>query len=217
MSTAQADAARTLVGVPIGITVLRNNSGGALTVVGYSQPVAGTVALNADQSFTYTPAAGFEGSDGFAYTVRDPVGGTASAEVTITVTRANAAPIAAGDTARLLAGDSVAVAVLANDNDPDGDTFGIIQGRRMRSAGDQRGHEVVVPGGGFALALEAGLQCRVGAREVERDLAEQRQVPGGGALTHPAGIFVETDVEHPVKSVLDRPMAADGGGELCRR
>src|SRR6478609_1786235 len=73
------------------------------------------------------------------------------------------------------------------------------QGRRMRSAGDQRGHEVIVPGGGFALALEARLQCRVGAREVERDLAEQGQVPGCGTLAHPAGIFVEADIEYPVK------------------
>src|SRR6478672_6537482 len=96
------------------------------------------------------------------------------------------------------------------------------QGRRMRSAGDQRGHEVIVPGGGLALALEAGLQCRVGAREVERNLAEQGQVPGGGALAHPASTallssFIETDIEYPVKPVLDRPVAADGGGELCRR
>ena len=52
------------------------------------------------------------------------------------------------------------------------ESFEDIQGRRMRSAGDQRGHEVVVPGGGFALAFEAGLQCRVGARGVEGDLAE---------------------------------------------
>lgn len=44
------------------------------------------------------------------------------------------------------------------------------QGRRMRSAGDHGGHEVVVPGGGFALALEARLQCRIGAREVECNL-----------------------------------------------
>src|SRR6478736_4153119 len=88
-----------------------------------------------------------------------------------------------------------------------------VEGRSMRSAGDQRGHEVVVPGGGLALALEASLQCRVGAREVERDLAEQGQVPGGGALAHPARVFIETDVEHPVKSVLDRPMASYGGGE----
>src|SRR4051812_18209093 len=89
------------------------------------------------------------------------------------------------------------------------------QGRRMRSAGDQRGHEGVVPGGGFALALEAGFQRGVGAREVERDLAEQGQVPGGGALAYSACIFVETDVEYPVDPVLDRPMASDGGRELC--
>src|SRR4051812_8027970 len=49
----------------------------------------------------------------------------------------------------------------------------------LRSAGDQRGHEVVVPGGGCALALEAGLQGGVGAREVERDLAEQGLPPVG--------------------------------------
>src|SRR3954467_14966615 len=84
----------------------------------------------------------------------------------------------------------------------------------MRSAGDQRGHEGVVSGGGFALALEAGFQRCVGAREVERDLAEQGQVPGGGALAYAACIFVEPDVEYPVEPVLDRPMASDGGREL---
>src|SRR3954467_3474172 len=90
------------------------------------------------------------------------------------------------------------------------------QGRRMRSAGDQGGHEVVVPGGGFALALEAGFQRGVGTREVERNLAEQGQVPDRVALAYSTGIFAEPDVEHPVETVLDRPMASDGGGELCR-
>src|SRR6476659_233732 len=88
---------------------------------------------------------------------------------------------------------------------PKGSNHPSYEGRRMRSAGDQGGHEVVVPGGGFALALEARLQCRVGAREVERDLAEQGQVPGCGTLAHPAGIFAEADIEYPVKSILDRP------------
>src|SRR3954465_14266744 len=92
-----------------------------------------------------------------------------------------------------------------------------LTGRRMRSAGDQRGHEVVVPGGGFAFALEARLQCGVGASKVERDFAEQGQVPGCGALAYAACIFVEPDVEYPMQPVLDRPMASDGGGELCRR
>src|SRR5688572_17209151 len=87
----------------------------------------------------------------------------------------------------------------------------------MRSAGDQGGHDVVVPCGGFALALEARLQGGVGASNVERDLAEQGQVPGCGALAHSAGIFVEPDVEYPMQPVLDRPVTSDGGGELCRR
>src|SRR3954470_10519417 len=89
------------------------------------------------------------------------------------------------------------------------------QGRRIRSAGDQRGHEIVVPSGGLALALEAGLQCGVGASEVERDLAEQGQVPDRVALAYSARVFVETDIEYPVEPVLDRPMASDGGRELC--
>src|SRR3954453_6812424 len=94
---------------------------------------------------------------------------------------------------------------------------GLKQGRRMRSAGDQRGHEGVVPGGGFALALEAGFQRGVGASKVERNLAEQGQVPDRVALAYAARVFVEPDVEYPMQPVLDRPMASDGGGELCRR
>ena len=91
------------------------------------------------------------------------------------------------------------------------------QGRRMRSACDQGGHEIVVPSGGFVLALEARLQCGVGASKVERDFAEQGQVPGCVALAYSARVFVEPDVEYPMQPVLDRPMASDGGGELCRR
>ena len=126
MSTAQNDAARTLLGTSVVINVLSNDSGGTLSIVGYTMPTFGALALNPDQSFTYTPAAGFVGGDNFTYTVRDGLGGTASAEVAITVARPNAAPNARNDVAQMLTGDSVAVAVLANDNDPDGDTFGIV-------------------------------------------------------------------------------------------
>src|SRR3954468_9286486 len=94
--------------------------------------------------------------------------------------------------------------------------WALAQGKRMRSACDQGGHEIVVPSGGLALALEAGFQRGVGAREVEGNLAEQGQVPGGGTLAYATGIFVEPDVEHPVETVLDCPMASDGGGKLCR-
>ena len=126
MPTAHADTARTLLGASVVINVLANDSGSTLSIVGYTMPAFGTLALNPDQSFTYTPPADFVGNDGFAYTVRDSIGGTAAADVTITIVRPNSAPAAHNDSAQTLAGDSVVVPALANDNDADGDTFGII-------------------------------------------------------------------------------------------
>ena len=45
----------------------------------------GTLVLNADGTFTYTPTANFNGSDSFTYEISDGNGGTAQATVTITV------------------------------------------------------------------------------------------------------------------------------------
>ena len=45
----------------------------------------GNVAVNADGSFTYNPAPGFEGTDTFNYTVTDTQGNTDGDTVTITV------------------------------------------------------------------------------------------------------------------------------------
>lgn len=126
MPTAHADTARTLLGASVVINVLDNDAGSTLSIAGYTMPAFGALVLNPDRSFTYTPRADFVGNDGFAYTVRDSLGGTASADVTITVVRPNTAPTARNDSAQTLAGDSAAISVLANDNDADGDTFGII-------------------------------------------------------------------------------------------
>ena len=57
----------------------------------------GTLALNPDGAFTYTPDANFNGSDSFTYTVADGKGGTSTATVTITVTPVNDAPVAVDD------------------------------------------------------------------------------------------------------------------------
>jgi len=123
---AKPDTARTPRGVPIVIAVLANDEGGGLTVSGYTQPIAGTLALNPDQTFTYTPAASFEGVDGFTYTIRDGVGGTSEGEVRIFVARPNRAPLPANDSAAIVLGSAATIPVLANDNDPDGDPVEII-------------------------------------------------------------------------------------------
>jgi hypothetical protein len=77
--------------------VLGNDSGMSLTVQTWGTASHGTVSGNSDGSFTYTPNAGYAGSDSFTYTATDPFSQTASATINITVNNP-AAPVAAGDT-----------------------------------------------------------------------------------------------------------------------
>ncbi|MFS0838243.1 Ig-like domain-containing protein [Paenibacillus sp. 1P03SA] len=69
--------------------------GDALTYVLAAGPGHGSVLLNADGTFTYTPAADFNGTDSFSVTVSDGSGGTAVSHVTVTVTPVNDTPVAA--------------------------------------------------------------------------------------------------------------------------
>lgn len=66
----------------------------------------GTLTLNADGSYTYTPNAaaqalddGESQTDVFTYTVKDPAGLTATATLSITVNGKNDAPVAVDDSA----------------------------------------------------------------------------------------------------------------------
>src|SRR5207244_3387306 len=61
-------------------------SGGTLSFAKTTDPGHGTVTVNADGSFTYTPAANYHGADSFTYTVTDPAAGeSATQTVSITV------------------------------------------------------------------------------------------------------------------------------------
>jgi hypothetical protein len=51
-----------------------------------SGPAHGTLTLNADGSFTYTPAAGYSGTDSFTYVANDGFADSAPGTVTITIT-----------------------------------------------------------------------------------------------------------------------------------
>ncbi|MFC1980932.1 Ig-like domain-containing protein [Chloroflexota bacterium] len=70
--------------------VLGNDSdpdGDSLTSTQVTDPANGTITLNSDGSFTYTPDAGFSGSDTFTYKTNDGmVNSNVAATVTITVT-----------------------------------------------------------------------------------------------------------------------------------
>ncbi len=85
------DTAATLQGQPVRVAVLANDSdpdGDPLTVTAVTAGQHGTATANADGTVTYTPAAGFVGTDAFTYTIGDGRGGTATGTATVAVSAA---------------------------------------------------------------------------------------------------------------------------------
>ncbi|WP_281685941.1 retention module-containing protein [Pseudomonas citronellolis] len=62
-----------------------------------SAPAHGSVVVNGDGSYSYTPLANYNGTDSFTVTVSDGQGGVTEQLVTVTVTPVNDAPVAASD------------------------------------------------------------------------------------------------------------------------
>ena len=115
----------------VSINVLGNDTdadGDTLTIDTLTQGTYGSVSANGNQ-LTYTPNAGYSGSDSFTYTVSDGNGGSGTATVSISVTPkappANNTPVANNDTASVVEGETVTIDVLANDTDADGDNLTI--------------------------------------------------------------------------------------------
>ena len=93
-----------------------------LTYTKLDNPTHGTVVLNANGTYTYTPTAGYAGNDNFTYKVCDPAGKCDSASVTITILpKENKWPIATNDIASTPQGTPAIGNLLVNDVDPDGD------------------------------------------------------------------------------------------------
>ncbi|HKU45645.1 MAG TPA: Ig-like domain-containing protein [Burkholderiales bacterium] len=97
-----------------------------LSAILVSGPAHGTLTLNADGGFTYTPGQNFNGEDSFSYRASDGVADSNQATVTITVAALNDAPVTADDS-NAASDDGVAATgnLLANDGDVDGDTLAV--------------------------------------------------------------------------------------------
>jgi serine protease AprX len=107
--------------------VLDNDSdadGDPLTAVLVSDVLTGTLALNTDGGFEYTPAPNYNGVVTFTYQTTDTQATSNLATVTVTVTAVNDPPVAADDS-YITAEDTPltvpAPGVLDNDSDADGD------------------------------------------------------------------------------------------------
>ena len=124
---AASDVATTNEDAAVVINVLTNDSDrdrDALTVTSVTSPSSGTATVRSDNRITYTPNTNFNGNDQFSYTVSDGYGGSATAQVRVTVNAVNDSPVAMGsiDAQTVMVGGAAAeVDVSSKFKDPDGD------------------------------------------------------------------------------------------------
>ncbi|MEY4653017.1 MAG: hypothetical protein RI884_1598, partial [Pseudomonadota bacterium] len=116
----------------------------------------GTLTLNADGTFTFTPAPNFHGDlPAVIYIVADGQGGVAKATLSISVTPINDIPVAVEDAAEI-AEDSAAttIDVLTNDKDSDGGTLTVTG---FTVVGDETGYTTDVGSNTATLAGQGTL------------------------------------------------------------
>ena len=105
-----------------GVLANDTDASGALTAALVTATSQGSLTLNSNGSFSYTPNANFSGSDSFTYKANDGVSDSNVATVTITVNPINDAPVANNDSYNTNEDSALNVSapgVLSNDTDID--------------------------------------------------------------------------------------------------
>jgi VCBS repeat-containing protein len=105
---------------PVSGTVVGSDvDGDVLSYAKASDPAHGSVVVNADGTWTYTPNANFHGGDSFTVTVSDGNGGSTTATVTVGVTPVNDAPTTSNVSVTTPEDTPVSGSVTAADADGD--------------------------------------------------------------------------------------------------
>jgi VCBS repeat-containing protein len=121
-------AVSTALTIPVASGVLKNDTAAAgktLTASVVTQPGHGTLTLNSDGSFTYTPTTAFTGTDTFTYKASD--GTKQSAATTVTISVGSGPPTAVADSFSATEDTTLTITaangVLKNDVDPTNHTL----------------------------------------------------------------------------------------------
>jgi VCBS repeat-containing protein len=111
-----------------------SDSGDTLTAELVSDPSHGTLTLDANGSFSYTPATNYHGPDSFTYKATDGNGGEDTATVNITVTPVNDAPVldAIGNK-EVDEGQLLSFTAQATDPDNDAISYSLVAGENCAS------------------------------------------------------------------------------------
>ncbi len=131
--------------------VLGNDSGAGLAAALVAGPAHGTLTLEANGAFVYTPASGYAGGDSFSYTANSGlyVSNVVTASITV-----NAAPVAADDAYTAVANTALSIGapgVLGNDSDAEGNPL-----TAALVAGPAHGTLTLNPNGSFVYTPATG-------------------------------------------------------------
>ncbi|MEJ2748892.1 MAG: Ig-like domain-containing protein [Anaerolineae bacterium] len=171
--------------------VLHNDTDGdndGLTAALITSAAHGAVTLHADGSFTYMPAADFNGIDSFTYAANDGQTDSNAATVTIVVNAVNDAPTAVDDSYNMDQDTILAVSapgILGNDTDVENDSL-----TAVLSSGPAHGSLTLGADGSFTYTPEAGFYGL--------DSFTYRADDGGGLLSNEATVTITVNfVNHP--------------------
>ncbi|MEP1261530.1 MAG: Ig-like domain-containing protein, partial [Rhizobiaceae bacterium] len=145
-----------------GVISMSDADGDSLTASGGDGPDHGSVSVNSDGSWTYTPELNFEGSDSFTIIVDDGNGGTTTVTVDVTVTAVNDAPDGRAGNLQVVGLDPVALDLnLPTDVDDDAS---VLRSTILQLPDPSIGRLTYLPGGiaGSPVTLAVGMQLTNG-------------------------------------------------------
>jgi VCBS repeat-containing protein len=215
------DAFTTDEDTPLTENVLGNDSdedGDDLTAAIATEPEHGTVGLNADGSFTYTPTEHYNGADSFTYEVSDGEGESASATVALTIDAVNDAPTVTvgpgGACGRLDLSGTVNLTVADVDDDAASLTLSAASSNRT-----------LVPNAGLKLAGDTlrviTVPLRTGTAVVTVTVSDGTATGSVPVTVHAAGLRSNTLTGTPGADLLLGQLGADrldglaGNDVLC--
>lgn len=190
------------------------------TVTVETAPQNGVVVLGADGAFAYRPDADYEGSDRFVLRVENGFGAFDLAEIDVSVTAQNDAPVATGGSADAVSGEPLRLGTdVLGYSDVDNGTFQSITLSALNLAGGTLSHSggsvIVGEGSVVTRAQLDGLIYTPPATETDITASFAYAVNDGEVLGLPATLTVAVDgvpqptvtvtapVEPPVSKAVD--------------
>ena len=203
------DAYSTSEGTPVTASLAGNDTpstDGGNVWMKLTDPANGTVVVNPDGTFTYTPNPGYAGPDSFTYKITDIDGDVSEASATIIIEAVNDVPLAVDD-AYTTAEDTPVSASLAGNDTPSTDGGNVW----MKLTDPANGTVVVNPDGTFTYTPDANFSgtdsFTYKITDIDGDVSEAT-----ATITIEPGNDVPVAVDDAYTTAEDTPVNGDLSG-----